>query len=443
MSLFEHNLENRTDKPLAEVLRPQTIDEFVGQEQLWQRNSQLLAGIKKGQFPNLILWGPPGCGKTSLARVIRVYFKGRFLARNAVDTGAKELREIGIESRQWLAINQEPTLLFIDEIHRLNKAQQDVLLPHVESGDFKLIGATTENPSYSLNNALLSRCKLVVFDRLSEDALAKLIERVSNHHGWTLESFLTKSAQKLVLQFADGDGRRLIQAIDELALARKQDLDLAARPLTDEDLGRILGDTAIRYDRTSDEHYDIISAFIKSVRGSDADAAIYWLARMIKGGEDPMFIARRLIILASEDIGNADPRALSVAVNGAQALEMIGMPEGGITLAQVTTYLASCPKSNRSYQAWNAAKAEVENSGTLPVSMHLRSSKRKAMVELGYGKGYKYPHDHSRAWIHQEYLPEALAEKKKNVENGELFYHPVERGFEKSITEYLKWLKQT
>ncbi len=429
MDLFTQT--DNTDRPLSDLLRPQNLQEFLGQESAWSKNSLLLKDIEAGHPPSLILWGPPGCGKTSLAKAISSYVKGHFLNKNAVDTGAKDIREMGLAAKNRKAMYQERTVVFIDEIHRLNKSQQDVLLPHVEVGDFTLIGATTENPSYALNSALLSRCKLVVFERLSEQALKGLLDKASRHFQIATEQFLSAEAIEALIEFADGDGRRLLNAAEEVHRAW---IDFQqASPFSAEQLAEVLGDRGFLYDRQADSHYDIISAFIKSVRGSDPDAAVYYLARMLKGGEDPLFIARRLIILASEDVGNADPRALSVAVAGAQAVEMIGLPEGAITLAHVTTYLASAPKSNRSYEALQKANAAVEQHGTLQIPLHLRSSKKAEMKKLGYGVNYKYSHEGPTGWLPQDYLPEALKDAK--------FYEPTERGFEKNIVQYLQWMK--
>lgn len=381
------------------------------------------------RLPNLILWGPPGSGKTTLARLLAEASGLSFINLNAVETGAKEIRELGDRAHQRKIQGLGLTLIFIDEIHRLNKGQQDVLLPFTEAGDFVLIGATTENPSYELNAALLSRARVLILERLRDQDLSVLLERGAAALGVAPADFLTAEAHISLLAFADGDGRKLLGALETLAAHVRA----AGRPLAPEDLADILQKPSLRYDKKSSEHYDTISAFIKSVRGSDADAAVYYLARMLKGGEDPVFIARRLVILASEDIGNADPRGISVAVAGLQAVELVGMPEAAITLSQVTTYLASAPKSNASYLALHAAQAEVESSGTLPIPLALRSAKTKLTKSLGYGEGYKYAHDGPTGWAEMEFLPEELRGKK--------FYEPVDRGFEKTIRQYLDWMK--
>ncbi len=424
--------------PLAEKLRPQSRAQLLGQPQVL---AQIDRYVRSGFLPSLILWGPPGTGKTTLAQALAADFKAEFVSINAVESGAKALKEIGEAARMRRLQYQTQTILFVDEIHRFNKAQQDVLLPFVEKGDLILIGATTENPSYELNRALLSRCRLVVFQRHDEKSLGAILQHaVESELGPDdVSRVLTPEAQNLLLQKADGDARRLLIAIEEIVTSFKaQQVDPSsgtASPIDADEVQKLLGQTPIGYDRQSDQHYDVISAFIKSIRGSDVDAALYYLARMLKGGEDPVFIARRLVILASEDVGNADPRALQVAIAGAQAVELIGLPEGAINLAQVVTYMASAPKSNRSYMALKAAQDYVEKTGTPPVPLHLRSSKTAAMKEIGYGKGYQYPHDFPKHWTAQEYWPDDVKR--------ETFYEPHEIGFEKQILEYRKWLKNS
>lgn len=437
MDLFSSvNAVQLPGTPLAERLRPQTRKDLLGQQKVLQ---QIERYLKSGHLPSLIFWGPPGTGKTTLAQALAKEFKAEFVSINAVESGAKALKEIGEAARMRRLQYQTQTLLFVDEIHRFNKAQQDVLLPFVEKGELILIGATTENPSYELNRALLSRCRLVVFERHNEKSLRELVEKAFENEpvdGQTLkvDQVLAPEAQDLLIEKADGDARRLLLALEEV-FAFLRSRNEAVDPISPEILQDLLGQTPIGYDRQSDQHYDVISAFIKSIRGSDVDAALYYLARMLKGGEDPVFIARRLVILASEDVGNADPRALQLAISGAQAVEMVGLPEGAINLAQVVTYMASAPKSNRSYRALRAAQEYVEKTGTPPIPLHLRSSKTAAMKELGYGKGYKYPHDFPKHWIQQEHWPENVPREQ--------FYEPDEIGFEKQIVEYRKWLKSS
>jgi len=425
MDLFEMAVP--ADRPLAEKLRPKRLEDFAGQGDILKvlkpfiENPQLL--------PNLILWGPPGCGKTTLARILAENSGANFINLNAVETGAKEIRELGERAHYRKLQGHGQTLVFIDEIHRLNRAQQDVLLPFTEAGDFTLIGATTENPSYELNSALLSRSRVIVLHRLPEASLDEIFRRGCAELKLDPDQLLSENAKAAFLNFVDGDARKLLTSLESLS-AHAQTRPL---PLEPQDLAEILQKPSLRYDKKSDEHYDTISAFIKSVRGSDPDAAIYYLARMLAGGEDPVFIARRLVILASEDVGNADPRGLQVAVGGLQAVELVGMPEAAISLAQVTTYLSCAPKSNASYMALKAAQAEVESSGTLEIPTALRSARTKLAKDLGYGQGYKYAHDGVTGWQPMAFLPEKLRGKK--------FFELSDHGFEKTMRQYLDWMK--
>jgi putative ATPase len=431
MDLFSSSAASLSSQPLSEILRPKNLDEIFGQEKTLGKQSKLGQMLRKGYLPSLIIWGPPGTGKTTFALALSQHFQAHFVNLNAVDTGAKALREVGEAGRDRRLQFQQKTVLFVDEIHRFNKAQQDVLLPFVEKGDLVLIGATTENPSYELNRALLSRCRVVVFERLSESDLHKIVLRSEAHYNKPIEKILTPDAVQNLLEYSDGDARRLINSLEILYNFTKDETE---GELMDRDnMRELLQQNPLGYDKSSEMHYDLISAFIKSVRGSDPDAAVYYLARMLDGGEDPIFIARRLIILASEDISNADPRAISVAIAGLQAVEAIGLPEGAITLSQVTTYLASCPKSNASYMALHKAKALVEQTRTLPVPLHLRSAKTPLAKDLGYGKDYEYPHNNPTGWAEQSYLPEEIKDAK--------IYEPTNRGFEKNIREYMSWMK--
>ncbi len=388
-------------------------------------------------FPKInrlsILWGPPGTGKTSFANALSKQLDFRFVSENAVDFGTKDIKDLGKTAEQRRRELQEQTVLFIDEIHRLNKSQQDVLLPFIEKGDFILIGATTENPSYSLNRALVSRCQVLVFERLNQKALKTLLERGCSKNKVDPRHLFSETSLEDLLQYSDGDARKLFNALELIFDTHAENPTIF--PLDSEALKKTLGYQFLPHDKNSENHYDLISAFIKSVRGTDPDAAIYYLARMLKGGEDPNFIARRLIILASEDIGNGDPRALGIAVQAAQALEMIGLPEGAITLAQATTYLATAPKSNRSYMALNRAKEIVDATGALPVPLKLRSSKTELSRSLNYGKDYLYPHNETKSWAPQDYLPESIRNEK--------FYEPADNGYEKHIRQFLKFLKGT
>jgi putative ATPase len=429
MDLFSQTpLSQLPGTPLAERMRPRLLSELVGQPKI---QKQIEAFIQQKFLPNLILWGPPGCGKTTLARILSLAFDAEFLSHHAVDAGAKSLKDEGYKAAERRRLYQRQSILFIDEIHRLNKAQQDVLLPFVESGDLTLVGATTENPSYELNRALLSRSRLLVFEPLSESALKTVLERALGAKREPTTLFNPEGLDAFVT-WADGDARRLLSALEEVLMVCEQEPN--RMPLAWADIHAIVGSRPIGYDKKADQHYDVISAFIKSTRGSDADAALYWLARMIRGGEDPVFIARRLVILASEDIGNADPRALSVAVAAAQAVEMIGWPEARINLAQATTYLALAPKSNRSYLGINQALEFVDRTGSVPVPLHLRSSKTTPMKEIGYGKDYLYPHDHSKGWVAQTYGPVGTDLPP--------FYEPSDLGFEKSMAEYQRWRRK-
>ncbi len=430
MDLFSASAAAQLSSPLSEILRPKNLNEIIGQEKIIGAQSKLGQMLRKGYLPSLIIWGPPGTGKTTFALALSQHFNAQFVNLNAVDTGAKALREVGEQGKDRRLQFQQKTVLFVDEIHRFNKSQQDVLLPFVEKGDLVLVGATTENPSYELNRALLSRCRVVVFERLSEANLSQIVDRAGAHYKKSLSQILIPEAIENLLQYSDGDARRLINSLEILYNFTK---DSNGEPLDVAEMRELLQQNPLGYDKSSEMHYDLISAFIKSIRGSDPDAAIYYLARMLDGGEDPVFVARRLIISASEDVGNADPRAISVAMSGLQAVEAIGLPEGAITLAQVTTYLASCPKSNASYMALNHARELVEKTRTLPVPLHLRSAKTALAKELGYGKDYKYPHNYPTGWAEQSYLPEEIKDAK--------LYEPTTHGFEKTIREYLNWMK--
>lgn len=430
MDLFEFNTDKSLTPqvPLAERMRPDSIENFCLSGSAGPRVRQLVELVQKtGRVPNLILWGPPGTGKTTLALLLAKTVSSNFLQVNAVDTGAKQLKEIGQTAHQNKLYQGSHTVVFIDEIHRLNKAQQDVLLPYTESGDLSLIGATTENPGYELNSALLSRCRVIPIEKHTPASLQKILKSSCEALGMKPDELLTDPAQEALLQWADGDARKVLNALEQV-------VDLQSPgPITPETLAPLLGEKRLRYDKSADEHYDTISAFIKSVRGSDPDAAVYYLARMLEGGEDPKFIARRLIILASEDIGNADPRALSLAVAGFDAVERIGLPEAAITLSHVTCYLASCPKSNRTYQALLKAQKTVSETGNLPIPKSLRSAQTSFAKAQGYGRGYAYSHDGEKGFLPQQFLPDEVS--------GERFYEPSSRGFEKTILDYLKWVK--
>lgn len=417
--------------PLAERMRPRCLSEFIGQQHLLGEGRILRTMIASDNLSSLIFWGPPGCGKTTLAHIIAAETRMRFVFFSAILSGVKEIREIFREAESCAQRGQR-TLLFVDEIHRFNKSQQDAFLPYVEKGVVTIIGATTENPSFEVIAPLLSRCRVLTLQQLEPTALRNILEQaLSDTERGLGQLGLTASGEALdfLAEQADGDARKALNTLEVASGLVDQGQGLLTLEIVQEALQK----KALLYDKGGEEHYNVISAFIKSLRGSDPDAALYWLARMLEAGEDPLFILRRMIILASEDIGNADPRALQVAVSALQAFQMIGMPEGRITLGQAVTYLATAPKSNASYVGINSALAEVRKSGALPVPLHIRNAPTKLMKELGYGKGYQYAHDYDDGYAGQECLPEKLA--------GRRFYEPRGHGYEKNIIERMQWLK--
>ena len=409
------------NSPLAERMRPSKLSDLVGQEHLVGDNGVLRRAITSGQVPSMILWGPPGTGKTTIANIIANEVKRPFHTLSAISSGVKEVREvIQIASRGNKAI------LFIDEIHRFNKAQQDALLGAVEKGVITLIGATTENPSFEVNSALISRSQVYTLNALNKENLLSLVNKALETDTELKDLTIELEETQALFNLSGGDGRKLLNLLE---LVIKSDAS-EAKIITDEKVIEAAQRKTVLYDKKGEMHYDVISAFIKSIRGSDPNAAVYYLARMIEGGEDVKFIARRLVILASEDIGNANPTALVIATNAFQAVNMIGYPESRIILSQCVTYLASSPKSNASYMAINQAQSMVQKTGDLPVPMAVRNSPTKLMKDQGYGKGYKYAHDYPGSFVEMEFLPEEV--------KGTAFYKPGKNAREEELRKFLK-----
>jgi putative ATPase len=425
-------------QPLAARMRPRTLEEFVGQAHLVGEQGPLRRSVTRGHLASLLLWGPPGTGKTSLARLLAAAVGAEFTTLSAVMSGVVEVRAALAAAQELLTLNGKRSVLFIDEIHRFNKAQQDALLPHVEDGTVTLIGATTENPYFEVNSALLSRLRVWRLEPLTDEDIRVVVRRAVEDADRGLAGelgpdggvALGDEAFEHLVSISGGDARVALNVLEgAVALAEdekvRDDGGRVAPRLTD--IEAAAQQRILAYDRAGDGHYDTVSAFIKSLRGNDADGALYWLAAMIAAGEDPKFIARRLIISASEDVGNADPRALSVAVAAADALEWVGLPEAQYALAQATTYIATAPKSNRSGQAYWAAAGDVEAQGSLPVPLHLRTAANPRLKHHGIGVGYRYPHDYEGADVDQRYLPEQL--------DGRRYYLPTDQGYESTITE--------
>ncbi|HVS33418.1 MAG TPA: replication-associated recombination protein A [Thermoanaerobaculia bacterium] len=421
----------RADAPLPEKLRPQTIDEIVGLEDLLGPGRFLRNAIESDRIPSMIFWGPPGSGKTTLARIIAGTTKARFVTFSATSSSIKDIKALMEEARKARHTRAAKTIVFIDEIHRFNKAQQDAFLPYVESGDIILIGATTENPSFEVNSALLSRSKVVVIPALERAQILTILDRAIADPAVTRFAIaLTPDALDFIAATSGGDARQALNSL-QLVIETAGPED---SPIGREKVTTILQRRSLIYDKAGDEHYNIISALHKSIRNGDADAAVYWLVRMLEGGEDPMYLARRLVRAASEDIGNADPAALTLAVSVKDAVHFIGMPEGGVALAQLVAYLAAAPKSNAAYIGYGEAIREVRQGDNPPVPLHIRNAPTGLMKDLGYGSGYKYAHDYEEQTTAMECLPEALA--------GRRFYVPKDVGAEAAIRERLERMRK-
>lgn len=429
MNLFEAEFEEKQDKrrPLADRIRPKELKDFVGQEHILGKGKILRKAIEDDKILSIILWGPPGTGKTTLAKIIAKRTESNFIAFSAVVSGIADVKKVIIDAKKYYDFNGRRTILFIDEIHRFNKAQQDAFLPCVEDGTIILIGATTENPSFEVNSPLLSRAKVFHFRELADKEIEEILKRALKDKEKGLGKYKVKIDQKALnylAKTANGDARVALNALEAAILSFKPDKD-DTKVIDIKTAQDALQNRVLKYDKGADEHYDTISAFIKSLRGSDPDAALYWLARMIEAGEDPRFIARRMVILASEDIGNADPQALQIATAAASAVEYVGFPEAQLNLAQAVTYLATAPKSNATYLAINKALSDVRNKRNDPVPLHLRNATTGLMKQFGYGKDYKYPHSYPDHFVKEDYLPPNLKDTK--------YYEPSDQGYEKEI----------
>ena len=441
MDIFEYHAEKATagDRPLAERMRPRNLDEFIGQTKVVGTDSLVRRAIEQDRIFSMILWGPPGCGKTTLARIIALETKSHFIHFSAVLSGVKDIREVIQKARDQKMMHRRRTILFVDEIHRFNKAQQDAFLHHVESGLITLIGATTENPSFEVIAPLLSRCRVISLAMLSEEELAAIIRQAVEdaERGYGLQNLsLETDACIYLAQLSDGDARAALNnleaAIAYLRSASEGNTSGTSMRISVSDLETAFDRKALHYDKSGESHYNLISALHKSMRGSDPDGSLYWLARMLEAGEDPFYVARRMVRFASEDVGNADPNALRVALDAMEAFRFLGHPEGELALAQAAVYLATAPKSNSIYVAYKAVRQEIRATGSLPTPLHIRNAPTRLMRDLGYAKGYRYAHDHTDAYVPQEYLPEKIRTRR--------FYRPSRRGYEKHIRERLeKW----
>ena len=436
--LFDENRKEllQREAPLADRMRPRTLDEFVGQDHLLGLGKVLRQAIESDRLPSMILWGPPGSGKTTLAMVIASMTGAYFASFSAVLSGVKEIREVVQEANEEWKYRKRRTILFVDEIHRFNKAQQDAFLPHVEKGTIILIGATTENPSFEVISPLLSRSKVFTLKALTEKEIEGILKRGLEDKERGLGIYPTVAEPEIfqgIGLVANGDARIGLNTLEMVVLTTPPD-SKGVRHIQKKNLEEILQRKAFLYDKSGEEHYNLISALHKSLRGSDPDAALYWMGRMLEAGEDPLYIARRMIRFASEDVGMADPQALQVAISAMEAFHFIGLPEGNLALAEAAVYLATAPKSNALYTAFQGVQKDVREVENLPVPLHIRNAPTSLMEELGYGKGYKYPHDYPEHFIEEEYLPENL--------KGTLYYRPSEEGFERDIKKRLEYLRK-
>jgi putative ATPase len=437
VDLFDHRAQKESNaiRPLAERMRPKSLLDYVGQSHLVGEDAVVWHALKSDRLFSMILWGPPGCGKTTLARMIASETKARFVHFSAVLSGVKEIRSVIEKAKENRKYYHKRTVLFVDEIHRFNKAQQDAFLHHVESGLITLIGATTQNPSFEIIAPLISRCRVLVLEKLTDSDLRTIIQKAlddsDNGFGFLDIEFCEDAFQNLI-RIADGDARAVLNGLEivvQMAVAKHNKSEGTSIKIDNSHTKDALQHLSLTYDKTGENHYNLISAFHKSLRGSDPDASLYWFTRMIIAGEDPLYVARRMVRFASEDIGCADPHALNIAINAMQAFQFLGHPEGELCLAQAAIYLACAPKSNRIYEAYKRVQADIKQTGALPVPMHIRNAPTSLMNSLGYGKGYKYPHDHQHALANQKYLPDKL--------EGRVYYEPSERGYESVIKKRL------
>jgi putative ATPase len=441
MDIFEYQKKHvmETSRPLADRMRPCKLDEVKGQDHILGKGSMIRTAVENDRIFSMIFWGPPGCGKTTLAQIIAAETRSYFVQFSAVLSGVKDIRAVIDDAEKQIRLFRKKTILFVDEIHRFNKGQQDAFLHHVENGLITLIGATTENPSFEVIPALLSRCRVILLKPLTEKDIVLILEKTLSDKENGLGRFdvrITAESLSYLARLADGDARyalNTLEAVVSMMYIRENNPD-AAEPqaihISLEDIEKALQKKALLYDKGGESHYNLISAYHKSLRGSDPDASLYWLQRMLMAGEDPFFIARRMVRFASEDIGNADPNALSVAMSAMEAFRFLGHPEGELALAQAAVYLSTAPKSNSLYVSSNHVKETIEKTGALPTPLHIRNAPTRLMKNLGYGKGYRYAHDYAEAYVPQDYLPDTL--------KGEIFYHPTDRGYEKTIKQRLE-----